>query len=180
MSLNDPQYRLWFDYIEYTPTNSATDAAPELNASSNVPPASSVAPDGATATNKPRSSVDNKRISTGLAVGVSVTAATLTVLIVIGLWWLRRRKRMKQALEEPASSFTYLSGPNTMAPMVQRGFRHSQVQPYPLTMSPTGGSGRTRMQYIPYQYSSATSASGTDQEQPQDIESELPPYRKIA
>ncbi|KAJ8087671.1 hypothetical protein PM082_006506 [Marasmius tenuissimus] len=171
MLLNDEDKRLWLDYIEYTPTSSATDPPPESSATSDILPGS---------TNEPQNSVDHEGISTGLVVGVSVAAVILTVLVVIGLWWLRRRDRIKQASEEPAASFMHPSGPNTVAPMVQRGFRHGHVQPYPSTMIPSGGPRRPQIQYIPSQYSSATSASGTDQEQPQDIESELPPYRKRA
>ncbi|KAK1219236.1 hypothetical protein PQX77_018043 [Marasmius sp. AFHP31] len=208
MSLNDPDYRLWLDYIEYTPTSSATDASPASSAKIEIPPASSavsdtphvssVAPDGAAATSDPQNNTNNEGVSTGLVVGVSVGAAILTALVVIGLWWLQRRKRMKQDSEEPATLFTHPSlGSNNVAPMVQHEFSQGKsplglvfvrktnrttghVQPYPTIMSPSGGPGKTQIQYVPSQYSSATSASGTDQEQSQEIEPELPPYRKTA
>ncbi|KAL0061399.1 hypothetical protein AAF712_011800 [Marasmius tenuissimus] len=207
MSLNDPDYRLWLDYIEYTPMSSAADASPvssakieappASSAASEIPPVSSVASNGATATNEPQSNTDNKGVSTGLVAGVSVAAAILTTLIVIGFWWLRREKHMKQDSEEPATFFTYPSNPNTVAPMVQHEFSQGKsplrltfvrdtnrttgrVQPYPTAMNPSGGLATTQFQYVPSQYSSATSASGTDQEQLQEIGPELPPYRKAA
>ncbi|KAJ8087674.1 hypothetical protein PM082_006509 [Marasmius tenuissimus] len=98
MSVNfDPDSRLWFDYIDYTPTSLTTD----------IPPISSATPDRATATNPPQNDADNKGVSTELVMGLSVGAAALTAMIVIGLWWLRRRKRTKQASEGPTTTFLH-------------------------------------------------------------------------
>ncbi|KAK1229971.1 hypothetical protein PQX77_006965 [Marasmius sp. AFHP31] len=179
MSLSDPDGSLWLDYIDYTPSDLSTDTSPVSSTATDTPPGSSVAPDGATTTNQPQNEAGKKGVSTGLVVGISCVTAILTALVVIGLWWLRRRKRMKQNSEEPTALFTHPTGPNTVAPMVQHVFSQGHVHPYPTTMNPrTGGPGKPQIQYIPSQYSSATSASSTDQGQ--DIEPELPPYRKTA
>ncbi|KAK1219235.1 hypothetical protein PQX77_018042 [Marasmius sp. AFHP31] len=168
MSVNDPDSRIWFDYIDYTPTGLATD----------LPPTSSTTPDGAAITNPPQNNADDKGVSTGLVAGVSVGAATLTALIVIGLWWLQRRKRTKHPPEGPMTTFMHPGDPAIVTSTVQRESSH--VQPYPISMSPSGGLGKTQAQYIPHQYGLTTSASGSGQEQSRGNVPEPPPYRKRA
>ncbi|KAK1229970.1 hypothetical protein PQX77_006964 [Marasmius sp. AFHP31] len=109
MSVNDPDSRIWFDYIDYTPTSLATD----------LPPTSSAPPGGAAITNPPQNNADKKGVSTGLVAGVSIGAATLTALIVIGLWWLRRRKRTKHPPEGPTTTFMHPGDPAIVTSTVQ-------------------------------------------------------------
>ncbi|KAK1229968.1 hypothetical protein PQX77_006962 [Marasmius sp. AFHP31] len=188
MTLMDPESLLWLDYIDYTPVTAAA---------ANSPPASSTT-DGATATQQPQNNADtNNGVSKGLVAGISVLAAVLMALIVLGLvWWLlQRRKRGKQGSEETQSiSYTHPSDPTSP---VQSEFRQGRllstssfakrteclsghVHPYPTSINPPVAEASEKPQiphyHVANQYSSASSGIGNnDGRQPQE---NAPPYRK--
>ncbi|KAK1219234.1 hypothetical protein PQX77_018041 [Marasmius sp. AFHP31] len=172
MTLVDPDKLLWLDYIDYTPVTAAA---------TNSPLASSTTTDGATATQQSQNNADtNNGVSKGLVAGISILAAVLTALIVLGLvWWLlQRRKRRKQGSEDTQSiSYTHPSDPTSP---VQSEFRQGHVRPYPTSINPpvVGASGKPQIphHHVANQYSSASSGIGNnDGGQPQE---NAPPYRK--
>ncbi|KAL0061400.1 hypothetical protein AAF712_011801 [Marasmius tenuissimus] len=123
MTLVDPDVRLWLDYIDYTPLP--------------VTPASSTTTGGATATNQSQNDADTSGgVSKGLVAGISILAAILTALTVLGLvWWFLRRKRMKQD-SEATQSISYYTHPSHPTSPVQSESSLGYFQPHPISTNP--------------------------------------------
>ncbi|KAL0574180.1 hypothetical protein V5O48_007771 [Marasmius crinis-equi] len=81
MTLLDPDNRLWLDYIDFMPAT-ATDTA------------------GTTSTTPSTATSNKKYISKGVVAGISISAAILFSVSVLGLlWWLRRKHRRRHSSE---------------------------------------------------------------------------------
>ncbi|KAK1221141.1 hypothetical protein PQX77_016059, partial [Marasmius sp. AFHP31] len=126
MTLVDPDNLLWLDYIDYTPTSVT-----------NLPSASSMTTDGATATNQSQNNAGTSSgVSKGLVAGISVLAAMLTALTVLGLvwWFLQRRKRAKKDSE--ATRFVSHTPPSDPTSPVQSESSLGYFQSYTESMNP--------------------------------------------
>ncbi|KAJ8087677.1 hypothetical protein PM082_006512 [Marasmius tenuissimus] len=167
MTLVDPDNLLWLDYIDYTPLP--------------VTPASSTTTGGATATNQSQNDADTSGgVSKGLVAGISILAAILTALTVLGLvWWFLRRKRMKQDSEatQCISYYTHSSHPTSP---VQSESSLGYFQPHPVSTNPPDEYRKPQIpsRHVVNQSSSVGFVTGTESEQPQEVAPPLPPYRK--
>ncbi|KAK1229966.1 hypothetical protein PQX77_006960 [Marasmius sp. AFHP31] len=165
MTLVDPDNLLWLDYIDYAPSSVT-----------NSPSASSMTTDGATATNQSQNNAGTSSgVSKGLVAGISVLAAMLTALTVLGLvwWFLQRRKRAKKDSE--ATRFVSHTHPSDPTSPVQ-----SYFQSYTESMNPPDEYRKSQIpsRHVVNQSTSVSSITGTDLERCQEASTPLPPYRK--